>query len=70
MRMGSAAPAGAIATMSPTRLADASAMIGLAERRGRILQIGHLERFNAAVLALGDVIDRPLFIESHRIAPF
>jgi predicted dehydrogenase len=53
-----------------TTLADASALIALAARRERILQVGHLERFNAAVLALGDVIDRPLFIESHRIAPF
>jgi predicted dehydrogenase len=53
-----------------TSLADASALIGLAARRERILQVGHLERFNAAVLALGDVIERPLFIESHRIAPF
>ena len=53
-----------------TSLADASALIGLAARHERILQVGHLERFNAAVLALGDVIDRPLFIESHRIAPF
>ena len=53
-----------------TTLADAGALIALAARRERILQVGHLERFNAAVLALGDVIDRPLFIESHRIAPF
>jgi predicted dehydrogenase len=53
-----------------TTLADAGALIALAARRERILQVGHLERFNAAVLALGDVIDWPLFIESHRIAPF
>jgi predicted dehydrogenase len=53
-----------------TTLADASALIALAARHERILQVGHLERFNAAVLALSDVIDRPLFIESHRIAPF
>jgi predicted dehydrogenase len=53
-----------------TTLADASALIALAAKHARILQVGHLERFNAAVLALGDVIDRPLFIESHRVAPF
>ena len=53
-----------------TSLADASALIALAARGARILQVGHLERFSAAVLALDDVIDRPLFIESHRIAPF
>jgi predicted dehydrogenase len=53
-----------------TTLADASALIALAARHERVLQVGHLERFNAAVIALDDVIDRPLFIESHRIAPF
>jgi predicted dehydrogenase len=53
-----------------TSLADAGALIALAAARGRILQVGHLERFNAALLALDDVIDGPLFIESHRIAPF
>lgn len=51
-------------------LDEASALIALATRHQRVLQIGHLERFNAAVLALDDVIERPLFIESHRVAPF
>jgi predicted dehydrogenase len=51
-------------------LDEADALIALAARHGRVLQVGHLERFNAAVLALDDVIDRPLFIESHRVAPF
>jgi predicted dehydrogenase len=53
-----------------TSLADAGALIALAANHRRVLQVGHLERFNAALLALGDVIERPLFIESHRIAPF
>jgi predicted dehydrogenase len=51
-------------------LSEASALIGLAGARGRILQVGHLERFNAAILALADVLAQPLFIESHRLAPF
>jgi predicted dehydrogenase len=51
-------------------LAEADALIALAQARGRVLQVGHLERFNTAVLALADVLARPLFIESHRIAPF
>jgi predicted dehydrogenase len=51
-------------------LAEADALIALAAARGRVLQVGHLERFNAALLALADVLDRPLFVESHRIAPF
>jgi predicted dehydrogenase len=49
---------------------EADALIALAARRARVLQVGHLERFNAAVLTLDDVIKQPLFIESHRVAPF
>jgi len=45
-------------------------LVELAEARGRILQVGHLERFNAAILALRDVIRAPLFIESHRLGGF
>ena len=51
-------------------LDEAGALIELASARGRILQVGHLERFNAAILALADVLAQPLFIESHRLAPF
>jgi len=40
------------------------------QRSGAILQIGHLERFNPAVQALSSVLEEPLFIESHRLAPF
>lgn len=49
---------------------DADDLIRLAEARGRILMVGHLERFNAAILGLNLQDDRPLFIESHRLAPF
>lgn len=49
---------------------EASRLVALAAARGRVLQVGHLERFNAALLALSDVLERPLFVESHRIAPF
>jgi predicted dehydrogenase len=51
-------------------LAEADALIALAAAHARILQVGHLERFNAAVLALEGVLARPLFVESHRLAPF
>jgi predicted dehydrogenase len=51
-------------------LDEADALIELAAARGRILQVGHLERFNAALVALADVLRAPLFIESHRLAPF
>lgn len=51
-------------------VAEAQALVELARDRHRILQIGHLERFNAAILDLDRVLDRPLFIESHRLAPY
>jgi predicted dehydrogenase len=49
---------------------QARMLIETAQRRGRILQVGHLERFNSAVLALEGVLGTPRFIESHRLAPF
>jgi predicted dehydrogenase len=51
-----------------TRLDEADALIDSAEARGLILQVGHLERFNPATIALQDVIRRPLFIEAHRLS--
>ena len=51
-------------------LAQAAKLIELAENRGLVLQVGHLERFNPAIIALGQILDEPLFIESTRIAPF
>ncbi len=51
-------------------VAEADELIALARARGRILQVGHLERFNRAVRGLHEVLDRPRFIESHRLAPF
>ena len=51
-------------------LEEADALIELAEANGTILQIGHLERFNAAVLSAGDILDRPRFIDCRRIAQF
>jgi len=49
---------------------QARELIEVAARHDRILQVGHLERFNAAILALGDTLGKPRFIESHRLAPF
>ena len=51
-------------------IAQADAMIELARRKRRILQVGHLERFNPAVLAAREKIRAPIFIESHRLTPF
>ena len=50
--------------------AQARDLIGSAARRGLVLQVGHLERFNAAILALAGTLGVPRFIESHRLAPF
>lgn len=51
-------------------LAGATALVETAERCGRILQVGHLERFNPAILALESVITTPLFFEVHRLSEF
>jgi predicted dehydrogenase len=51
-------------------LHEADALIQIADSRDLIIQVGHLERFNPAVIALREVIDQPLFIESHRLSLF
>ncbi|MEW8147890.1 MAG: Gfo/Idh/MocA family oxidoreductase [Candidatus Thiodiazotropha endolucinida] len=51
-------------------VAEADALIEIARRKQRVLQVGHLERFNSTVLALEGVLKDPQFIESHRLAPF
>ncbi|RJP74522.1 MAG: gfo/Idh/MocA family oxidoreductase [Candidatus Abyssobacteria bacterium SURF_17] len=53
-----------------TTLDEADELIRLSESSGVMLQIGHLERFNAAVRSLRDRLNKPMFIESHRLAPF
>ena len=49
---------------------QAERLIGVARQHGRVLQVGHLERFNPAILAAEPLLTRPLFIECHRLAPF
>jgi predicted dehydrogenase len=49
---------------------QARELIATAERHGRVLQVGHLERFNSAILALEGTLGTPRFVESHRLAPF
>jgi predicted dehydrogenase len=51
-------------------LAEADELIALAEEKKLVFQIGFVERFNPAIAALGTVIGKPLFIESHRLHPF
>ncbi|HOS96766.1 MAG TPA: Gfo/Idh/MocA family oxidoreductase [Deltaproteobacteria bacterium] len=49
---------------------EAEAIISAMRQGGTILQIGHLERFNPALLELKGSIRDPMFIEAHRISPF
>jgi predicted dehydrogenase len=51
-------------------VAQADELIALAKKHQVKLQVGHLERFNSARLALEEHLDKPLFIESNRLAPF
>jgi predicted dehydrogenase len=51
-------------------LAEADALVDSAHRHSRILQIGHVERFNPAVLAVEPILNRPLFFEVHRLGVF
>ena len=51
-------------------LAQADQMIALADRHGCILQPGHLERFNPAVLAMQQDLRGPMFFEAHRLSIF
>jgi predicted dehydrogenase len=50
--------------------AEADELIALAEKGKRILQPGHLERFNPAVLAIQPQLRRPMFFEAHRLSIF
>ena len=50
--------------------AQADELIALAEKNQRILQPGHLERFNPAVLAVQAQLRRPMFFEAHRLSVF
>ncbi|VBB45250.1 Oxidoreductase, NAD-binding domain protein [uncultured Desulfatiglans sp.] len=51
-------------------LAHADELIALADEAGLVLQVGHVERFNPAVVEMSGMLDRPIFIESHRMNLF
>jgi predicted dehydrogenase len=51
-------------------LQEADELIAIAGKNRLTLQVGHLERFNPAILGLGDMQEKPLFIEAHRLSPF
>lgn len=55
--------------IAPT-IHEAETMVALARTHHCILQVGHIERFNGAVMAFSQAIKNPRFIECHRLSPF
>jgi predicted dehydrogenase len=51
-------------------IAEAAVLCQLAQNKGVFIQVGHIERFNPAILALEDYEINPMFVESHRLAQF
>src|SRR5262245_20655597 len=51
-------------------LVEADALLSAAKKNRRILQVGHVERFNPAVRAVELILNRPLFFEVHRLGVF
>ncbi len=51
-------------------LDEARDLVAVAARNKRLLQVGHVERFNGAVIALAERVRNPLFIECHRLSPY
>jgi len=49
---------------------SAKIITAMAEERGTILQVGHIERYSAAYRVISERIDRPLYLEGYRIAPW
>lgn len=53
-----------------TNLKEADDLIKMARKKGLIIQVGHIERFNSAFQAIKPIIKNPRFIETHRLSPF
>jgi predicted dehydrogenase len=51
-------------------LSEADSLIAAARQYNRILQVGHVERFNPAVTAVLSIVSRPMFFEVHRLGIF
>lgn len=51
-------------------LTHAKKLVTIAEKNNVIFQIGHLERFNSAIRTVKTMINKPVFIEVHRLSPF
>jgi predicted dehydrogenase len=53
-----------------TTVAEGRDLVDTARKHECVLQVGHLERFNPAIVAAADRLKTPRFVESHRLAPF
>jgi predicted dehydrogenase len=53
-----------------TTVQEADDLINEAEKRGLVLQVGHLERFNSGIMLISRMVKKPRFIESRRMSPF
>ena len=53
-----------------TTLAHADELLAIANRQALVLQVGHIERFNAAIRAAQAYLTHPRFIEAHRLSPY
>ena len=53
-----------------SNLEDAEDLVSIAEKNNLKIQVGHIERFNPAIMALSKTLINPIFIEANRLAPF
>lgn len=53
-----------------TNLKDADALLELAKKKGLLIQVGHIERYNSAIRTIKGIIHNPRFIECHRLGPY
>ncbi|MDO8525903.1 MAG: Gfo/Idh/MocA family oxidoreductase [Candidatus Omnitrophota bacterium] len=51
-------------------ISEADELINIAREKGLIIQVGHIERFNSAVMAIEPYLKKPKFIECQRLGPF
>src|SRR3984893_17818484 len=54
----------------PASLAEPDELLSAAARANRILQVGHLERFNPGIVAVMPALNHPLYFEVHRLGVF
>jgi len=53
-----------------TSLKEAKELMEMANRKKVVLQVGHIERFNSAVVELSKIVDHPIFIDCSRMGPY